>query len=189
MAFDYIYFYDYTTSPYSRFNTTVINRAKIGDLLLLNVGGAKDSLYYFDHVASAEPVTAEQLVATGTTAGSHYIRALGVFPFNDYEALIKAYVTDSGNPNWAGTLSGTWGFYLECKSDYTSAAGAEMYCKIYKRSNLNVNTLLGTSTIVSVPIAQAFQQVTWASTGTLLATDRIYIEVWGHLLANQGTPI
>ena len=177
-----IYFYEYENSPYSRVQTTLnqdVTRTPESPPFV--TGGVQVSggdLFYFEHVASANPVTANKLLALPTTGGT---QSAGNNNCSVRDELIKAYVTDAGVPGHGGDISGFWHFHLECR-EVVVGSGCPflikfIYCKIFKRSNLGAMAHLGDSAYASPGVLQAFRTCAWNSTGTLRGTDRIYVEV------------
>jgi len=180
-----IHFFEYTTSPFSRVQTT-LNRSfdLIPEAPPFCTGGKRpiDSgdLFYFDHVASADPSTYHQLASSGTTSGSH-ISSVTCF---ETTKVIYTFITDPGVPNYTGNLNGQWAFYLECKES-TFDGGCpflvkRIYAEIYKRNLAGTETFLGKSSLATPTFTQNIRTVRWESSGSMIASDRLVIRIIGE---------
>lgn len=104
--------------------------------------------------------------------------------------LIAAFVTDAGDPNTTALPAGLFDFNLWAASNANSANQTVLQFWVYKYNGSTAPTLLSVSDDVSIydpsVTAQYILSVTIPQT-TILATDRLYVEVRGKATANNRT--
>jgi hypothetical protein len=104
--------------------------------------------------------------------------------------LVKGFVSDVLDPSTTTIPAGLWDFNLWAASNANAANQTIFRIQIYKYNGANAPTLLATSDDISIydptVAAQYIASVVIPQT-TILATDRIYIEVQGRATANNRT--
>jgi len=107
----------------------------------------------------------------------------------DY-TLVRGFVTAVGDPGVTTIPAGIWDFNLWASSNANSANQTILQARLYKYDASNALTLLATSDDVSVYDPSVTAQYILALTvpqTTVLATDRLYIELLGKATANNRT--
>ena len=184
------HFYWSGTSPHSRIDTSINASSSTvikGGLTLLGVGGISSSssggdTYNQQDTASSEPVTAYKLStatpsSTELTASKSYLTT----DSGAKEKLLKAFVTDTGDPNVSQNLTGdTWTFYFECYYNDVSRnlLGKQIFAKVYKRDNSDTNTFLFQTGSTGITTTKSIRTKSVTASGSLAVTDRLYIEIW-----------
>ena len=126
---------------------------------------------------SATPNTPKELGTVGTVLSSSYTS--GHLSQTNYD-LICGFVSLTGNPNTTTIPAGLWDFNIWASTNGTFANQTIIRLDVYKYNGVNNPTLLASSDNIglydpAIP-AQYIASVVLPQT-TILATDRIYIEI------------
>ena len=126
---------------------------------------------------SATPNTPKELGTVGTVLSSSYTS--GHLSQTNYD-LICGFVSLTGNPNTTTIPAGLWDFNIWASTNGTFANQTIIRLDVYKYNGVNNPTLLASSGDIglydpAIP-AQYIASVVLPQT-TILATDRIYIEI------------
>jgi hypothetical protein len=155
-------------------------------------GGGGVAFYFNGATAAQSPTTG--LPGTPVELGRVADTALttitsGTLSQADY-TLIKGFVSDVLDPGTTTIPAGLWDFNLWAASNATQSHQTIFRLQIFKYDGANAPTLLATSDDVSIydptVAAQYIASVVVPQT-TILATDRIYIEVQAKATANNRT--
>jgi hypothetical protein len=155
-------------------------------------GGGGVAFYFNGATAAQSPTTG--LPGTPVELGRVADTALttitsGTLSEVDY-TLIKGFVSDVLDPGTTTIPAGLWDFNLWAASNASQSHQTIFRLQIFKYDGANAPTLLATSDDVSIydptVAAQYIASVVIPQT-TILATDRIYIEVQAKATANNRT--
>jgi hypothetical protein len=155
-------------------------------------GGGGVAFYFNGATAAQSPTTG--LPGTPVELGRVADTALttitsGTLSEVDY-TLIKGFVSDVLDPGTTVLPAGLWDFNLWAASNASQSHQTIFRLQIFKYDGANAPTLLATSDDVSIydptVAAQYIASVVIPQT-TILATDRIYIEVQAKATANNRT--
>jgi hypothetical protein len=155
-------------------------------------GGGGVAFYFNGATAAQSPTTG--LPGTPVELGRVADTALttitsGTLSQADY-TLVRGFVSDVLDPGTTTIPAGLWDFNLWAASNASQSHQTIFRLQIYKYDGANAPTLLATSDDVSIydptVAAQYIASVVIPQT-TLLATDRIYIEVQAKATANNRT--
>lgn len=155
-------------------------------------GGGGIAYYLNAAQAGASPVTnlPGQPKALGRASESlQSVVTSGTLSQVDY-TLVLGFVSAVGDPGVTTIPAGIWDFNLWASSNANSANQTILQARLYKYDAANALTLLATSDDVSVYDPSVTAQYILALTvpqTTVLATDRLYIELLGKATANNRT--
>ncbi len=179
-----IWLFCYTTSPYTRVQTT-LNQGfdLIPESFPFCTGGKRPlgdgDLFYLDGVASADPIAYNQLVPVGTTQQSHSVTNTCV----EQTQLLHAFVTNAGVPHYGGNLTGLWAFNLECRETSMGSGCPSHNKRIYAKIDVLEDPLdryLGQTGKALPGAAVGFRKVSWPASGSIMATDRLVVKVYAE---------
>jgi hypothetical protein len=158
--------------------------------------GGGGIFYYFNFGTSGAspttnlpntPNTPKQLGRTGVVSQSSYTS--GHLSQANYD-LIAGFVTEVNDPSITAIPAGLWDFNVWASSSANSANQTILKLYVYKYNGVNSPTLLAQSDDVYIydptVTAQYVASVVFPQT-TILATDRIYIELRAKATSNNRT--
>ena len=177
-----IHFFCYTTSPYSRLLTTG-QYALIPESPPYVTGGIRSTgggdLFYFSDILWPPPLDSYRRL---TLDSAYQGTATASVVCKEDTLLIARFLTEDYIIE--GILSGLWNIYAECK-ETTYGSGCpdyskRIFAKIYKYSDLGVETLLGETGKAMVTPFQGFRTLKWSASGSIVYTDRILVKIYAQ---------